>query len=1375
MRLRLTAIDAVGGTSVDVVLDVSPDTRTSQVEQLLAQVLPDSRTGVFLGESRLDRDATLEEAGLRSGALVALGGALRRRRVPDPLAELRVVSGPDCGGIHLLAEGETLVGSSATLALPDVAPLQLSVQTDPLGVTVTNLDQDNPVRRNGISLTGTAPVGPDELIEVGPHLIGFVPSDPPDPDLLAPGPDLTVQHSRTTRPTPSPAAATLALPEPPAPPTPPRLDLRLVAIPVVVALPLALLVDPLWLLVLVLSPAVVVAMVLWRRRTAERLSEQAQAAFVEAREAASVEMQRLARAETARRRAACPDAAAVLRTATAPDARLWERRPDDPDFLQLRIGSAALPAESWQVKGPASASSTLLPDVPLTVDLRTVGTLGLVGEPARTAALARWLVAQIAVLHSPEDVSVWLLSDAASEADWGWLRWLPHCAPAPTTGPVHLSSTAATRDARLADLTDLVASRTALAEDARRLPSLPADVVVVIDGALLDRPDVQGLLRDGPAVGVLGIVLATDREQLAGTCPAVVTADLRVELEGPVAGAGRGEGVSAAWADQVARALAPVRDAQPRAGSAALPTHARLLDLLDEPALDAVSVRTRWAAGGPVVAGATSDGVLAVDLDRDGPHVVVAGEGAVELVRALVLGLAMAHSPEDLRLVLVDAGGGGAWAALDRLPHTAAALTSEDTAAVHRAITGLVAELHRRGAEPGTYPKLVLVVDDVEALRAELPSLGLALDRLAEGGGDTGVHLLVSTQQPSAVLTPALRVAAGTRLCLRLSGAAESLEVLDSSAAVTLPARLPGRGFARIRQGPLVPFQAASVSGHPSLPVAAHASDRLVVLRWESVGEPLPGSAPAPEDDSASTDLASVVESLSAAARSLSLPAIGGPWLDDLPAEVSLADLHALVASSGLSAIWYGLADLPAERAQQPVSWDLESDGHLLAVGDAGSGRTTLLTTLAGSLADSATASDAHLYALDGADGSLLPLAALPHCGSVVRHGEPERASRLLSRLEAEIGRRRQQLHDRGFVDLAAQRRGSADPLPYLVLLVDGWEALDPALQEGLRELLDVGGAAGLRAVVAGGPDLLGDPLWELVPDRLVLRLDDRGGYSRAGLDPRLLPQQVGPGRAIRAADGTPVQVARLGRSSARAIEELAGSLTPARGRKPFRVDVLPESITVKAALALGTAGLGAPLGVGGDELRFQAVNLSACGPGLTIAGPAGSGRSTALAVLGRSLLDGELSLCLVAPRPSALRELADLPGVLGSGTDAAGLARLLDHVVGPVAVLVDDADLIEDRALDELLQQVLRDGRQRDRSVVLAGTTSVLAEQSSGFAFEARRSRSGLLLWPRQEDGDLLGVRLPPATGSDGRQPAGRGVLVRTGQCTAVQVPLPD
>lgn len=62
-----------------------------------------------------------------------------------------------------------------------------------------------------------------------------------------------------------------------------------------------------------------------------------------------------------------------------------------------------------------------------------------------------------------------------------------------------------------------------------------------------------------------------------------------------------------------------------------------------------------------------------------------------------------------------------------------------------------------------------------------------------------------------------------------------------------------------------------------------------------------------------------------------------------------------------------------------------------------------------------------------------------------------------------------------------------------------------------------------------------------------------------------------------------------------------------------------------------------------------------------------------------------------------------------------------------------------------------------------------------SGWTFEARQSRSGMILQPASAaEGELLDIRLPRSTGSQAQTLPGRGVLAARGRWVVAQVLLP-
>jgi S-DNA-T family DNA segregation ATPase FtsK/SpoIIIE len=200
-------------------------------------------------------------------------------------------------------------------------------------------------------------------------------------------------------------------------------------------------------------------------------------------------------------------------------------------------------------------------------------------------------------------------------------------------------------------------------------------------------------------------------------------------------------------------------------------------------------------------------------------------------------------------------------------------------------------------------------------------------------------------------------------------------------------------------------------------------------------------------------------------------------------------------------------------------------------------------------------------------------------------------------------------------------------------------------------------------------------------------------------------------------------------------------------------------------------------VGAGGDEAGPVGVDLDADGPALVVAGPPGSGRSTALVTIGTWLLSQGRSLAVIAGRRSPLRAVGAVPGVLAV-RGPADAARLHDFLVGhpDAVVLADDAETLHDTPVEapllDLLRADERTGPLGPGALVLAGPTTELATRFRGVTVEARRSRTGVLLSPASAvDGDLFGIRVPPGC----RQVPGRGLLVVRGAVTPVQVARPD
>ena len=145
----------------------------------------------------------------------------------------------------------------------------------------------------------------------------------------------------------------------------------------------------------------------------------------------------------------------------------------------MRLGLADLPAQTVVCRGGRTDSAGLLSAVPVTLDLAD-GPVGLVGPRDTIRAIARWLVAQLAVFASPAELRIELHTD--EEAAWSWLRWLPHLHLTPGSAGTSAPSVVRVYDS-MRGAPPVVGPAICLAENRADLPPGCSQVVVAANDA----------------------------------------------------------------------------------------------------------------------------------------------------------------------------------------------------------------------------------------------------------------------------------------------------------------------------------------------------------------------------------------------------------------------------------------------------------------------------------------------------------------------------------------------------------------------------------------------------------------------------------------------------------------------------------------------------------------------------------------------------------------------------------------------------------------------------------------------------------------------------------------------------------------------------
>lgn len=1374
--LRCTLLDATSGSQRH--LDVTAPAGTT-----LAHLL--AFTGDPGTTARVDGDLVphaqrLGHPPLVDGCLLTLNAPAGGSSGGQPSLTLDVVAGPDAGRSLPVGPGEHVIGrcAPARLRLDDselsrrhavVTVASDAVTAEDLGSTNGSWllrpgPDDDAV---GLSTITALPVGGRiragrSTIELRtPHAV------PAQTRVTGTG---TIEVNRPPRHRRPVDDVCLSLPAEPADRERSGLPWVGMAVPLVLSLCAAwVLHQPTYLLFGLMSPLVLAATSAVDRVTGRRRRRRARAEWC--RELADVSSRaRLALAEErADLRRRFGDPCTLARTAKLPGARLWERTACEDDLLVMSVGTANLTSQHvrWLDAAllpprtdpdAASLPELVLRDAPVTLRLRELGHAGFCGDQETGERMLRWMVAQLAVWHSPRLVRIAVVTDDVD--GWGWVRWLPH----------HLKGGAG--DDADAWLSDLVRRRSHLARD----ESWTGERIVVLAGSgRCVRGGVRDALGCRADIGVHVLCLADDARSLPSECGAVVT--VSGTGEGRVSHAGREtsftvDGVRLSWAEDLARSLAPWRDATPAPGH--LPDQVQLSGLLPVDVADAASVAARWRTNPRstrAVLGVGADGPLEIDLLSDGPHALVAGttgSGKSELLRTLVTSLAVVNRPDELVFVLVDYKGGAAFQGCAGLVHTTGVVTDLDDELATRALGCLHSELRRRerqlqdagcrdlpeyqarrDADPTlpALPRLVLVVDEFRVLATELPDFLDGIVRVAAVGRSLGVHVVLATQRPAGVVTADIKANVNLRICLRVRDRADSDDVIDTPEAAAISPETPGRALLRRASDGVVHLQVAAVGDGRTAPAA------LVARPWgddvtRSGQEHGRSMEPTP------TELTRIAASCRAAASTLGIPDPTPVWLPPLPTRLPLAqvDQHE-PEDPAQRGVPLGLLDLPEAQEQVLSRWRPVEDGHLAISGGARTGRTSTLLTLAAGLVRRWSPDRLHLHVVTTGHHELSRLAELPHVGSVVSADQPHRVARLVDGLTREAERRR--THD-----------GDPDEAPLQILFVDGWETVTERLADvdhgrpvdSLLSLLRDGEPVGMRAVVTGGRGVLLSRVGAVIGNRLLLRPNDPTDLLLAGVPSGAVPGHQPPGRALRSGDSAQLQIAQpppLDEVIRRAADRWPAEHPPANGR--LRLRPLPKRVQTTSLRVPDRPGTWALVGLGEDGSDAVGLDL-ADHRFVLVAGPPASGRSTTLVTMASSLHERGLPILAICAASSPLATgpwTAVPPDEVAEGRDLHE-ARV---------VLVDDVEQVLDTPLEPVLASMAADPHH---TVLAAGGTGPLLSAFRGLPTLGRVHRSGVLLRPQApSDGEVLGVRAL----LDDTAPVGRGVMVVGGEQLVVQV----
>ena len=839
-----------------------------------------------------------------------------------------------------------------------------------------------------------------------------------------------------------------------------------------------------------------------------------------------------------------PDA---LVTLAANGSRLWSREGNTYDLLTFRYGSGTQPL-GLIFERPPIDPMTEMDVVCLSAMDRFIGVhdhtdnvgkflylgdfshIEVVGDGESAYDEIRAIMMHLACFIDPSKLKIAVLCSADRLGDWEWVKWMPQARSSivrDAVGPGRMIST----DPR--ELAEMIGPDVAMRGAYRPGDDMPEwpHLLLVLDGA--EFPPNSPF---GSAVGVRGVtimsrarewtpmkshtalrlVIHPNPDHKGADVVDVVTMDSLPEQ----AVADR---LTAVQAEAVARRMTPfatqqnLEEAETPVGRS---DEARQMDLMELVGIGDIrdfdpekqwrrrEGRERLAAPFAV----TPEGrPVVLDIKESaqqgmGPHgllIGATGSGKSEVLRTLVLALALTHSPEQLNLVLVDFKGGATFAGMSDLPHVSAMISNleSELSLVDRMQDALQGEMVRRQEvlrQAGNYanvsdyeadrlagkhefpplPALFIVLDEFTEMLMAKPEFGEVFIMIGRLGRSLSVHLLLASQKMDLGKARGLESHLSYRIALKTFTENDSREVLGIPDAAKLPP-LPGSGFLKAGGDGLVRFRASyvaapppartlasisegSTAGAPTAPIEILPFTVAPVITREDLGEEeevdqnqevvLAGDEV--WADMSEMDIAvAKMKGKGYPAHQVWLPPLEVPdtfatLMPDLRPDPELGFVSRAWRESGTLRVPLGTVDLPLEQRRETLVLDLSgAGGNFALVGGPQTGKSTALRTIVQSLSLTYTPQEVQFYVMDFGGGTFAGFAGAPHVAGIATRDTEEVRTRMIAEIAAIMDDRERYFRAHGIDSMDTYRRGRLegrydDGYGDVFLVIDGWGAL---------------------------------------------------------------------------------------------------------------------------------------------------------------------------------------------------------------------------------------------------------------------------------------------------------------------------------------------